>query len=192
MRNVRRARGIAVALVATLGLGVAGCGSTSLLPGHRTAGSCAGHRDQDGPAAPAATVGVICRWSAALRAGDLSAAAGYFRLPSVFENGPSQVVAIHTRAQAESVNATLSCGAKVISAFRQGRYVNVLFRLTARAGPGGGRTACGSGVGLSARTVFLIRDGQIEQWLRAASRPGDPGTPQAPTTTSTQSGGSTI
>jgi hypothetical protein len=191
MSPVRRARGIAVVLVATLGLSVAGCASTALLPGRGSADSCAGHLDQDGPAAPAATVGVICRWSAALRAGHLAAAAGYFRLPSVFEDGPSEIVAIRTRGEAEAVNATLTCGAKVISAFRQGRYVNVLFRLTDRAGRGGGRAACGSGVGQSARTVFLVHGGHIVQWLRAASRPGDPGAPQAPTTT-TQSGGATI
>ena len=191
MRSVRRARGNAVALIVALGLSVAGCASTSLLPGHRAGGSCAGHEDQDGPAAPAAKVGVICRWSAALRAGDLSAAAGYFHLPSIFENGPSQVVAVRTPAEAQTINATLSCGAKVISAFQQGRYVNVLFRLTARAGRGGGRAACGSGVGQSARTEFLIHDGRILEWLRTASRPGDPGVPAAPSTT-TQSGGSTI
>lgn len=167
--------------VAVLALALAGCGGTSLLPGHRHTVS-ARPVGQDGPSADPAKVAVIRGWARALQTGDLRAAAGYFHLPSVFANG-GQTIEIHTRAQAELANATLTCGASFVSAFRQGRYVNVLFRLTDRAGRGGGQGSCGSGVGATARTDFLIVHGRIVAWLRAPSRPGDPGVPTAPGTT---------
>ncbi len=153
---------------------LAGCGGTSLLIGHRSA-TCA--HDADGPAAPAAQVAVVCGWATALQAGRIQDAAGYFHLPSVFYD-ETAVVTVRTQKQAELVNSTLTCGAKPISAYRQGRYVNVLFRLTSRRGPGGGTAACGSGIGEPARTRFLIRDGKILAWLRA------------PTTASSSGGGS--
>ena len=78
------------------------------------------------------------------------------------------------------MQATLPCGAEVVSAFQDGQYINVLFRLVARQGRGGGPNACGSGVGSTARTEFVVRDGQIVAWLRAPSRPGDPGQPTQP------------
>jgi hypothetical protein len=176
MGTVGRIRTL-VALLAA-GLALAGCATTSLLPGHH----------QSGTGGDAAQVAVVRHWAAALRAGDLRGAAGYFHLPSVFENGATGAVEIRTLAQAEAVNSTLSCGAQVVSAFREGRYINVLFRLTARAGRGGGAQACGSGVGQTARTKFLIRGGEILAWVRAPSRPGDPGAP----TTRTGSSGTPI
>jgi uncharacterized protein YceK len=190
MVTAGRIRVMAVVVVVTLGLAASGCASTSLLPGHGHGhgGSSASAVPvgQDGPAAAPAELAVVRRWAAALQAGNLQAAAGYFHLPSLFDDGAGSVVIIHTLPEAEVVNATLTCGAKVISAFRQGRFINVLFRLTERAGRGGG-PACGSGVGLSARTIFLIRDGQIVRWLRAASRPGDPGVPGSSSQSGTQS-----
>jgi hypothetical protein len=84
--------------------------------------------------------------------------------------GLALVTTIDTRAEAEAANASLPCGAKVISADQRGRYVNVLFRLTNRTGPGGG---CGSGVGQTARTNFVIAGGLIQEWIRAPDEPGD-------------------
>jgi hypothetical protein len=127
---------------------------------------------------------VVAQPATALRAGHLQAAAGYFHLPSLFDDGAGEAVEIHTLLEAETVDSSLSCGSQVISAFDQGRFINVLFRLTTRAGQGAG---CGSGVGQTARVLFLIRGGQIVEWLRAPSRPGDPGTPGAPSTTGPQS-----
>jgi hypothetical protein len=122
-----------------------------------------------------ADVTVIKAWSSALRHGDIVAAAGYFALPSEFVNGADAsgnvaVLTIHTRAEAAEINATLPCGALFLSADQRGRYVNALFRLTNRPGPGGG---CGAGTGQVARTNFLITAGHIVQWLRAPADPGD-------------------
>jgi hypothetical protein len=131
------------------------------------------------PADPAA-VSVIQAWSSALRHGDVRGAARYFALPSTFIIGPDPsgevpVITIRTRAEAAAANATLPCGAVFISADQRGRYVNALFRLTDRPGPGGG---CGTGTGQVARTNFVISGGRIVQWIRAPDDPGDhPGGP---------------
>lgn len=132
-----------------------------------------------GISAKAAAVKVIVGWSRALQRGDVQAAAHYFAQPSEFLNGP-MLLKIHTLAQAEAANEALPCGARFLSADQRGRYVNALFRLTSRTGPGGG--GCGSGVGQTARTNFLIVGGHILAWIRAPDDPGDNGTPPtAPT-----------
>jgi hypothetical protein len=133
------------------------------------------------PADPAA-VAVIRAWSSALRRGDIRGAARYFALPSVMVNGPDSngnavAISIRTVAQAQAANASLPCGARFISADQRGRYVNALFRLTDRPGPGGG---CGGGTGDTARTNFVISDGRIAEWIRAPNDPGDNGNPPAP------------
>jgi hypothetical protein len=201
--------GLLLAVVAA-GLVAAGCGSggggASVTSRPRPA-PASGARGSGGPAAgsgahaipaPAPTglpadpvaVRVIRAWANALRHGDVRGAARYFALPSEFINGSGAngevVIAIHTRAEAEGVNATLPCGAVLIAADRRGRYVNALFRLTDRPGPGAG---CGSGTGQAARTNFVIVGGRIVQWIRAPEDPGDnqganarpgPGAPSTP------------
>jgi hypothetical protein len=155
-----------------LSLGPAACGgSTTLLHASGTAsrGRIAG------PGVPAGAVRVIRGWADALRAGHVAAAAGYFRLPSVFFDGSSPPVRLRTLAQVEHVNAALPCGATLIAVTRRGRFYDALFRLGNRAGPGGAG-GCGSGSGLTARTDFLIRAGRIAEWLRAPDEPGDNGT----------------
>jgi hypothetical protein len=137
-----------------------------------------------GVPAEASTITVIRAWSDALRRGDVRTAARYFALPSVMVNGTdtggaSLVLTIQTHAQAEAANATLPCGAQLISTDRRGRFVNALFRLTGRSGPGG--SDCGGAVGVTARTNFVIAHGRIVEWLRAPSDPGDNGTPSTPT-----------
>jgi hypothetical protein len=139
------------------------------------------------PADPAA-VAVIRNWADALRRGDVRGAASYFASPSEMINGPDSsgvtpVLRIHNLAEAEAANATLPCGAKLISTDRRGRYVNARFVLTDRTGLGGG---CGSGTGLSARTNFVIAGGHIVEWIRAPDDPKDnqggppPAAPNAP------------
>jgi hypothetical protein len=129
-----------------------------------------------GIAAPAAAVAVIRDWANALRRGDVSAAARYFALPSKMINGSGAgalVLSIHTAAEAVAAQETLPCGARLISTDRRGRYVNALFALTGRSGPGGGN--CGGGSGSTARTNFVISGGRIVEWIRAPSEPGDQG-----------------
>jgi hypothetical protein len=113
----------------------------------------------------------------------VATAASYFALPSTMITGISSagqlsVIRIETTAQAEVANASLPCGALFIAATQHGRFVNALFRLTGRPGPGG--SDCGSGAGETARTNFLIEHGRIVQWIRALDEPGDNATPANP------------
>ena len=109
---------------------------------------------------------VIDEWAKTLRRGDVSGAADLFALPSVVENG-TPPINLRSRADAISFNRSLPCGAKLVRARPDGRYIAATFRLTER--PGG---ACGSGVGELARTAFLIRDGKIAEWHRLPDRGG--------------------
>jgi hypothetical protein len=167
-------------LVAAVTLLLAGCGSGG--------SSKRASSSQSGGAVPSA-VAVIRGWSTALRRGDVSAAARYFATPSVLVNGVDAAgrpvaVEIRTLRQAEVANAALPCGAMLVSTSQRGGYVNALFRLTGRSGPGGSN--CAGGVGETARTDFVIADGKILQWIRAPDDPGDNGspdtTPATPTT----------
>jgi hypothetical protein len=159
-------------LAVSAGLLMTGCGSTAV--------PHAAHAGASPPSVDPTAVTVIRSWSNALRRGDVAAAARYFALPSEFANGPVAngelvVVTIRTEAQAVTVNSGLSCGSVLISVHQQGRYVNALFRLTNRGGPGGG---CGSGAGQLARTDFLIAGGRIVEWIRAPEAPDGGTSPQ--------------
>ena len=125
---------------------------------------------------------MITSWANALRRGNVAAAAAMFKRPSALINGPNSsgelsVIVIHNTAQAEAALQTLPCGAQFISADQRGRFVNALFKLTARTGPGASN--CAGGIGETARTNFLIQDGQIVDWIRAPDDPGDNGSPPA-------------
>ena len=123
-------------------------------------------------AADARTVAVIRHWADALRRGDVSGAARYFQIPSVFAPGPDQEVTLRSLAEVRAANRALPCGAKLISVIRLGGpLVQALFRLTGRPGPGG--STCHPGAGHTARTNFIIRAGRIRVWLRAPDAPGD-------------------
>jgi len=134
------------------------------------------------PAHPGA-VRVIKAWSNALRRGDVRGAARYFAVPSVMINGvgpAGQLALIRIRSAADAVlaNETLPCGARFVSADMRGRFVDVLFQLTGRPGPGG--TDCGSGLGATARTSFVIARGRIVEWIRTPDEPGDSAAGAAP------------
>ena len=150
-----------------------GCGSSSLLL-HR---SSARSTVRVAPGIAAGDVRVIKGWADALRSGHVVAAARYFRIPSIFFTGNGPPVELASLWDVEHVNAALPCGARLLAVTARGRYLDALFRLGNRPGPGGAQ-GCGSGTGQTARTDFLIRDGHIVQWLRAPDEPGDPGTPR--------------
>jgi hypothetical protein len=114
-------------------------------------------------AAPAATR-VIQAWSTALRHGRVDAAASYFALPSLVQNG-TPPLRVRTRADARAFNASLPCGAVLRRAVSIGRFTVVVFRLTKR--PGGD---CGTGAGHAAGTAFVIRRGKIVEWRRVDER----------------------
>jgi hypothetical protein len=143
--------------------------------------ACAGTVHHGGKRAGA--VRVIQAWASALRHGRVARAAAYFALPSVFFNGPGPsgaplVIRIRTRAQALAVNASLPCGATLISTSARGPYIVAVFRLGARPGPGG--SACEPGAGQIARVEFRIVDGRIASWLRAPAAAPPPPVPAGP------------
>jgi hypothetical protein len=144
-----------------------------------------------GNPASQASIAVIRGWADALRRGDIHAAGGYFALPSELIPGPDSkgdavVLTLRTRAQADAAQLALPCGARFVSADQRGKYVNALFRLTGRAGPGG--SDCGSGAGMTARTNFVIAHGRIVEWIRAPDDPGDNNSPQPQQQSAPQNG----
>jgi hypothetical protein len=109
---------------------------------------------------------VIRRWADTLRRGDVRAAAGFFALPSVVSNG-TPPIELRTLADARLFNESLPCGARLIRTSSSGRFTTATFRLTERPGPG----TCGRGVGMTARTTFVISRGKIREWRRVADQP---------------------
>jgi hypothetical protein len=143
--------GIAIALV--------GCGGG----GSSSGGSAEGIAGDAHPA----DVRVIDGWVTALRHGEVAAAADYFAIPSVAENGP---VLLHIKSlrDARRFNQSLPCGARLVRAESTGEFTTATFHLTERPGPG----ACGAGAGETAKTSFVIRDGKIAQWRRVGAGAG--------------------
>lgn len=156
-RHTRRVASRAFCLASVLALlALSACGggnstSTTTVPGD----------------ANPADVQVINGWVTALRHGDVAAAANYFAIPSVAENGP---ILVHIRNADEAVkfNESLPCGARLIRAESTGQFTTATFRLTERPGPG----TCGAGTGGTAKTSFVIRDGKIAQWRRVGAGGG--------------------
>ena len=158
-------RAAVLALVVVAGFG-AGCGGDE--------GSDRGGRSPtgSGPRTPSIRTpeGVIRAWADTLRSGDVRGAAEFFSLPSVVSNGTPPIV-LRTKAEVRGFNAALPCGARLLRTYSAGRYTTAVFRLTERPGPG----RCGAGVGQTARTTFVVRDGKIRQWRRVADSPARSG-----------------
>jgi len=154
-------RGLSASIGALIVAGVlivaAGCGSGST---ESTTSTIAGNADPT-------DVRVIDGWVTALRHGDVGAAAGYFAIPSVAENGPV-LLHIQSLRDARRFNQSLPCGARLVRAETVGQFTTATFRLTERPGPG----ACGPGAGETAKTSFVIRDGKIVQWRRVGAGSG--------------------
>ena len=110
---------------------------------------------------PRAAVQVVERWAGAMRRGDVRAAARLFAIPAIVQLQPGgPELRITRRRHAVAFQRVLPCGAKVVRADREGRYVTVLLRLTQR--PGDTCDAPGEDV----RTAFLVRKGRIVEWRR--------------------------
>ncbi len=156
-----------------IALPIAGCGGGG--DGASSNGATVSTPNQ-GPApkvagdASSGDIRVINGWVTTLRHGDVDAAARYFAIPSVAENG----VLIHIRSldDARHFNESLPCGARLIRAETVGDFTTATFHLTERPGPG----LCGNGTGQTAQTSFVIRDGKIAEWRRVGL-PGARGTP---------------
>ena len=114
---------------------------------------------EDDPALAPTDAQVIEDWAQALSEGDVEAAATFFAIPSVAENGV--LVEIQSEADAVAFNKSLPCGAEVEATTSEGSFTTASFRLTER--PGGG---CGPGTGGKAQTSFVIESGLIVEWRR--------------------------
>jgi limonene-1,2-epoxide hydrolase len=119
-------------------------------------------------------VQVIKDWVDELRAGDVAAAARRFQIPAVVQNGTPPLT-LTDRSEVIGFNESLPCGAKLVKAERNGRFIVATFVLTERPGPG----ECGNGVGQTAQTAFVIRDGRIAEWRRVPEKPAEQA-PQGP------------
>lgn len=160
-------------IAALLALGVISCGGDD---GSGTDAGKAGTESAEIPGgADPDAVAVIDEWSSALREGDVEAAADHFALPSIAQNG-TPALELDTRAAVIAFNEALPCGAVLVEAVERGRFVVASFELTER--PGGG---CGDGAGAPAKTAFVISDGEIVEWRRAADEPPPP-PPDTPVT----------
>ena len=157
-------RRLSLSAVITLCLILAACGESNdaASPTEADRSIPGGADEQD--------VAVIDEWATALASGDVEKAAGYFRIPSIAENG-GVLLRIESRGQARLFNSSLPCGAELVRAESQGEFTTATFRLTERPGPG----TCGAGSDGEAQTAFVIEDGQIVEWRRVGS-----GTQSAP------------
>jgi len=134
-------------------IGVAGCGSDS-----KDQAAVPGGADAD-------VVMVIQQWANELRAGDVDAASDRFAIPSIVQNG-TPPLRLTDRNEVKEFNESLPCGAKLTDAVPAGRFTIATFELTERPGPG----ECGSGVGETAKTAFVIHDGRIAEWRRVVDQ----------------------
>lgn len=159
---------VRIALIALLAaLLVAGCGG-----GDGSEGEADGTVEEAEPAVPGDAdpeeAEVIRDWADALREGDPEAAAEFFDIPSIVQNG-TPPLPLTSREELIAFNRSLPCGAELTRAEEEGRYTVATFELTERPGPG----ECGDGVGATARTAFAIRRGLIVEWRRVPdSEPG--------------------
>ena len=123
-----------------------------------------------------AEVATIRGWADALRAGHIAAAARFFAVPALVADGTNPLRRLKNRNAVRRFNRALPCGAKLQHTQRgESSFVIARFKLTERKGSAG----CGTGVGQSAYTAFLIENRHILQWRRAGS----------PTPTGSGSGG---
>ena len=153
-----------VAVVAALGVALlSGCGSS----GDKT--------DTIGGGASPETVQVIKGWADELRAGDVAAASRRFAIPTVVQNG-TPALRLTTRNEIEAFNRSLPCGATLTEAVAVDRFTIATFKLTERPGAG----ECGNGVGETAKTAFVVRNGLITQWRRVVPTGEDTSTTQGP------------
>ena len=114
---------------------------------------------------------LIMGWAAAVRRGDERAAARYFAVPALIEQGTT--FRLTTRVQVQAFNAGLPCGARVMGVARDGRYVVATFRLVERRGGD-----CGTGTGNTVRVAFLIEGGKFREFHQLPdARPAPTRTP---------------
>jgi hypothetical protein len=163
---------VLAALIATVA--AAGCGGGGGHAPAKTTTTPSPAASADPPARPA-DVAIVRGWADALRAGHVARADGLFSLPTIIENG-TPPLSFRTRAEIHLFDTSLPCGARLLRTVAHHGYVLAEFKLTQRAGPGGGHC---DGTGARAATAFRIVAGRIREWRRIIGLPGPGG--QAPT-----------
>ena len=109
-------------------------------------------------------IAVIRGWADALRAGHVAAAAQFFAVPVLVADGVNPLHSLQKRVDVVTFNRALPCGAKLVQTQRgESSFVIATFKLTERPGPG----ECGTSVGNSNYTAFLIERRRIVQWRSA-------------------------
>jgi hypothetical protein len=146
---------VAIPLIAVV-IAISSCGGDEGLPDTS---------ESDEPSAtlegPEEDVEVIRSWAEALTESDIEAAAEFFAIPSLAENGLSYD--IETEEDAEFFNDSLPCGATLEETSVEGKFITATFKLKDRPGQG----PC-PGSGNLAQTSFVIEDGAIVEWRRVA------------------------
>ncbi len=157
-----------IALLVGLALVLGACGG-----GGGTAGTGTGARPPAATTpshADSAEARVVRAWADALRHGHVAAAAARFALPAVVANG-SPPLRLATRAAVRGFNASLPCGALLVSTQPTPHgFLVATFRLVERPGAG----TCGSGTGGLARVAIRVSGGHIAYWLRIDDLPRAP------------------
>jgi hypothetical protein len=161
MRGVRY--GARTGLAALVALAGCGGGQADSPPAARTPAATStpspSPSPTPAPSGPTAERRTIDRWAKAVARADFEGAAALFALPAEISQS-AEPVRLRTRAELELFNATLPCGAKLLDARREDRYVVATFRLTDRVG-----SRC-DGPGGKARVAFAFRGGRISEWRR--------------------------
>ena len=123
---------------------------------------------------------VIAEWAAAVRRGDATKAAAFFDLPAIVYQPGQTALQVNTPQIAEAFNASLPCGAKLLTTSPEGRYVVATFVLVKRD------RAC-PGEGSLARVGFVFGDVHhprrfTEWWQVPETRDSKVGPEKRPTT----------
>jgi hypothetical protein len=112
--------------------------------------------------------GVIAQWAAAVRHGEAGKAASFFDLPAIVYQPGHTALQVNTPQIAAAFNASLPCGAKLLTTNPDGRYVVATFVLIKRD------QAC-PGEGSLARVGFVFGDQRhprrFTEWWQVADKP---------------------
>jgi hypothetical protein len=103
---------------------------------------------------------VIRRWLSALSRGDIPRAASYFAIPSRFQNG-TPVLHLDSRTEVLAVNVSFPCGAIATRFTASGRFTLVRFKLTERT-----NGDCHGAAGHTTGGAIRVVRGRIREWYR--------------------------
>ena len=122
---------------------------------------------------------VLDGWATAVRHRQLAKATSYFALPTIVSQPTTGPVEIRTKAIAERFNDSFPCGAKLVGARADGRYIVGTFQLVQVPG----RTCTTPKALVKVGFVFgdRKRPNRFTEWWRVAETPGaEPGPSERP------------